>query len=321
VRNFLSVLLPDGVNTLTYPADPLDDEQAARLDGEHGSVDPDVVLSTEERFQEFLESKFDPIISLCDASLVRFLGVLLTLFNLAKAITILSTSPHDPGTRITCLLAFGYASSYFVLEGITWSLTMPSNRQVKNIPLESFLPLLQSVDPGDNPFTFPQREPQNANDRGIPLAELRPANIREPEAPRPQAPWNKVVVIMTAILGLVGATMWMLLLSHIWNPPIGAAVITGSALLYVAFRQMLKYVQRFLRSRRAQKQARQENQPHGSGTTRVPRILVFLVLWIWRRSTSANLFSVIWLIAVTSYFTKAFPETEIILPNWMVWLG
>jgi hypothetical protein len=90
---------------------------------------------------------------------VRFLGVLLSLFNLAKAITILSTLPHDHWlARIrVCIELFRPRGSNVEFDN--------ANRQVQNIPLENFLPVLKSVDPGDNPFTFPQREPRNANDR------------------------------------------------------------------------------------------------------------------------------------------------------------
>jgi len=289
--------------------------------------------ANDDELHEFLESKFESVLSLCKVSLIRFLGVLLTLFSLAKVVAILSITSRHPGSLTTCFLAIAYAVSYVLFESVTWSLTSPLNRQIKNVPLENFIPLLKSVDPGDNPFTFPAPgDPPNYNEIDIQLNEVGTQNTEEQRPPNQTVPWSKAVAVIIAALGLVGPATWMVLLSHIWRPPVAAGILTGSALLFLALRLLFKYLARLVRQWKRSRLQRthfcQTNTNEKRGRARsLLNWLIYFIRWAWKRMTSVNLFSTIWIVVVVLYFSKAFPESisgegnEIVLPDWMVWLG
>lgn len=278
----------------------------------------------------YLEAKFDETLSLCQFSPIRLLGLCLAIISFLKVLTILWISSSDSGTRATCIVAITYATSYFILEGLTWTLVeFPGRRSIREIPLENLLPVVRYVDPGNNPFTFPRRQ------HGI-TSEIQLHNLAtQDRQSREQVifPWNAGVMCTVGTVGVSGPAVWMLLLSHVWNPFIGGIILIISLAVFVLLRLTGKFLHRkyFIETPSTAnfETAVAEAQTSDTADIRVAKLTpaISLVKWSWRQVTTVNVLSAVWIILLSYYFGKILQENisqgeeQVAKPNWMDWLG
>jgi hypothetical protein len=281
---------------------------------------------------DYLEAKLHETLTLCQFSQIRLLGLGVAIVSFLKVVTLLSTSSSNPGVRATCILAIAYFMSYIILESLTWTLVeFPGRRSNRDIPLENLLPVVRYVDPGDDPFTFPHHGPAIASD--IQLNNLANREVPNEEARR--FPMNKGVMCMVGTLGLSGPAIWMLLLSHIWNPLTAGIILIVSLAVFVLLRLCgkLLYKRFFVDSMAtvtvetaAIDSQTASNAPRGWDTRfGIFKLFVSVGKWIWGRVTNVNIFSTAWIILMSYYFGRVFQDTmsdePVAKPDWMDWLG
>ncbi|RFU25230.1 hypothetical protein B7463_g11096, partial [Scytalidium lignicola] len=156
-------------------------------------------------------------------SLERMIGTALFVVALIRVITVLASGSGNAAVRMTCIIALAYASSFVVFEILVWSLALISpTYSLEDIPINNLLDLLRFVDPGDNPFTFPQS--QASTDAVVinPTIELSSVSVhtqtgtgssqsRDASTVRTSStglPWNKAVAFSAVLLGILGPLIW-----------------------------------------------------------------------------------------------------------------
>jgi len=275
---------------------------------------------------DYLEAKFHETLSLCQFSQIRLLGLCLAIISFLKVLTILWIASSNPSVRATCIIAIIYATSYFILEGLTWTLVeFPGRRSVREVPLENLLPVVRYVDPGNNPFTFLHR--QHGITSEIQLHDL--ATQDRQSSNQVIFPWNTGVMCTVGTLGLSGPAVWMLLLSHIWNPFIGGLILTVSLAIFVLLRLAAKFLRRkyFTETPGTANLETTEAQAVETAAIRFAKLkpAITVVKWSWRKVTTVNILSTIWIILLSYYVGKVLQENiseeQVAKPNWMDWLG
>ncbi|PGH19181.1 hypothetical protein AJ80_04150 [Polytolypa hystricis UAMH7299] len=331
------------------------DSSNGRVDAAGGSTGDgndssnDASASNDDRIHEFLTHRFAPI--LAPLSHERVLGAALFLTSFIKAMAMIKASSNS-GVRLCCSIALAYSTSYLVLEILAWSYVFPlRHNNLKDIPPENLLDVVRLVDPGDNPFTFPDVEMKESLGQVIPLGNL--VSLRNPASSSAtpvstttttttasfKRPWNITVALIAASLGLLGPLGWMLILSNIWNPARGAWILAVSAFAFLVVRLLgKKLYQSFCRYSRGKSQnatpsaesGRSQSSPPLDQQTSVSAtatasdpfvqynthgVFAFFLIWLWRRITVVNLYSAIWVVVICYYFAWIFPVKAGITPE------
>lgn len=308
------------------------------------------VTSIDDRVRHFLDIKLAP--TLAPLSQDRIIGAALFLVALVKVIALITSSTNS-GLRLGCFLALAYSTSYLTIELITWSCAFQASRSgFKNTPAENLLDLLRLVDPGDNPLTFADKNTSLDSQSLIPLGDWLSTGSfsrREPNFPTTQIPpkrWNRAVAIATISLGLIGPLMWIVMLSNIWDPAKGAWILAVSAVGFFALRFIGKLLYNIARKGLSRTPRRVSSLEQGANihaeTGNVKNdpfvqynthgVLVFFLVWTWRRITTVNIYAMIWIIVVSYYFAHVFPVKAGLgydsekasapqKPQWLDWLG
>lgn len=279
--------------------------------------------------EEHLQGRFTPFTH--PMSIERVIGMMLFSATFTKIIAILTIESRAE-MLVACLLALGYSVSYLVLEALLWSVAYSFRKQrTYAISTEHLVQIVKLVDPGNNPFTFQ------------PLLGLANPTQSRPEHDRAHR-WNKKITFIFASLGITAPVLWMVILSHIWKPTLGALVLSSSAIGFLALRILGK--QAYIRIRAFLTRPKPQSTATAvvEAPTRTPRpaststdvqynthgIVVFFAVWLWRRITVVNLYSAIWIAVICIYFARIFPSKVGTQspdgrpprkPMWLDWLG
>jgi hypothetical protein len=288
-------------------------------------------------------------------SFERTIGAVLFVTALVKIITVFATASTNPAIRVTSIVALAYSFSFLIFEMLVWSLALvTSGYSLEDIPPESLLELLHFVDPGDNPFTFPSSSASPGGRTSNLIMELAsmsaqtqsgtaappPSNASNIPTSPTTVPWNKAVAFSAASLGVLGPLMWIFILSNIWRPSKSVFFLSISALAFLSLRLVgqvatrighLSFAQQILIAspqwlwqlcEKASGLAKKLEQMFNTEPN------LFLVLWLWERITTVNLFSTIWVTVICIYFARLFPQHSLeslgeppAKPMWLGWLG
>ena len=130
-------------------------------------------------------------------------------------------------------------------------------------------------------------------------------------------------------LGVSGPAVWMLLLSHVFNPLTGGIILIISLAVFVILRLIGKFLHRkfFNEAPNTTNVVEPEAQTSITAGDRFGKIksAISVVKWSWRQVTTVNILSTIWIILLSYYFGKVLQENisveQVAKPNWMDWLG
>ncbi|KAF3939207.1 hypothetical protein ABW19_dt0206094 [Dactylella cylindrospora] len=248
----------------------------------------------------------------------RILGVAIFSVSFMKGLIILAGSGRSE-MLVPCVLALSYSFNFLVLEILTWTLLIPthSSKRVKNMPPEHLMEFARTVDPGDNPFTFPAVLPNGT----------------------PSYQWKKTIAILTSLPGFAGPLVWIALLSNLRRPSTAVLVIIITVFSIFGVRSVVKLALSRLQRRyphlfglqyvrdvcsdivvRAENTSMRHENLFG--------VFFFFISWIFRRVSVANSYSCIWIGVICYYFARVFPlkvleggEQAPSKPGWIDWLG
>jgi hypothetical protein len=270
------------------------------------------------------------------------IGTSLFILALVKTIVLLAATFTNAAIRVASLIALAYSTSFVVFEILVWSLALLTpGYSLEDVPAENFLELIQYVDPGDNPFTFPR--PKASPNSGSPTDTMELGSISTPNPNSSIAtlrtsntPWNKAVAVSAGSLGVLGPLMWICILTSIWKPSKSVFFLTTAALAFLGVRLLGKMATRithlrilssfplilrtfYSKSAEMAKRLYQRSETEPS---------LFAIRWVWERATTVNLFAAIWVTVVGIYCVRIFPQHSLegleeppAKPNWLDWLG
>ncbi len=311
---------------------------------------PDDVLressNVDRSIRRRLRRYSDPI------SLERMIGTALFLTIFIKIVAILAFTPAGTtALKVPSLLALSYSTSFLIFEFLVWSLALMNMRDsVENIPSANLVDLLRSIDPGDNPFTFPAPkalpsassttgggEAAAASASAIELATQGHGGSGNGFSTQP-LPYDKSVLLASIFVGMAGASIWGVILANVWDINKAYFFVLLSAVAIVFIRITLKTGARIARApilqnldahpiwggparfiSRLKKKAR-NRRTSGPG--------MFALYWLFERITAINIFSVGWVMTICAYFAVVFPGdlldeegNGLEKPTWLEWLG
>lgn len=274
-------------------------------------------------------------------SLERIIGTSLFILAITKTITLFTTVSASPAVRVISIVALAYSISFTIFEVLVWSVALVNpGYSLEDVPEENILELLHYVDPGDNPFTFPNPRssaPVGASDANL---ELRTVHASQPtsgvSSSHEKATWNKSVAVCTALLGVLGPLMWVFILTNIWKPNKYAFSITIAALAFLTLRLLGTIGVRFTRPQQFASRAPWLRQILAKTVAATQKLRqkpetkwsLYVLRWIWERATTVNLFSAIWIFVIGIYCVRLFPQHSLEglgeppeKPMWLDWLG
>ena len=174
-----------------------------------------VVNHSDNRIRRRLKPYSTPI------SLERTIGILLLLTIFIKIIAILATATPTANTtlKVAALLALSYSASFLIFELLVWILAIGClYSSVQDIPPKNIVDLVRSIDPGDNPFTFPTSvsDTPDPPDNGIELVTME-QEARLPGTRPQHRGCDRAVMLAFYFTGIAGVSIWAVILAHAWD--------------------------------------------------------------------------------------------------------